>query len=74
MYIKKLKLGTRDTVRRDLRPMEKNGILNIDKSRWGQGRSHIITINDESELIWIQNNLSNVEKEIDRMVTPLENI
>ena len=47
--------------------MEKNGILNIDKSRWGKGRSHIICINKESELVWIQNNLSNIEKEIERM-------
>ena len=59
LHIDKLGLGVRDTVRGELTQMQKNEMIKIETGRPGQG--HRISINEESELIWIQNKLTEID-------------
>ena len=59
LHIDKLGLGVRDTVRGELTRMQKNEMIKIETGRPGQG--HRISINEESELIWIQNKLTEID-------------
>ncbi len=65
LQIKKVGLGTRDTVRSELTRMQNSEMIKIETGRTGQG--HRISINDKSELIWIQDELSKIEKVIEKM-------
>lgn len=61
LNIKALGLGTRDTVRNELDLMKQHQMIKIEKTGLKPTSAHLISINEESELFWIQDMLLKIE-------------